>query len=61
MGGLGEHYYELHVDRRSDAGADEATLRRVSLIKKLQERAHFSQDEHPDPPPWAPERVLENC
>ena len=46
MAGVGEFYYELRVARRGDAAADEATLRRVTFIKKLQERAHFSQDEH---------------
>ena len=46
MAGGGEFYYELRVARRGDAAADEATLRRVTFIKKLQERAHFSQDEH---------------
>ena len=46
MTGVGEHYYELRVARRGDAAADEATLRRVTFIKKLRERAHFSQDEH---------------
>ena len=45
MAGLGEHYYELCVARRGDAAADEATLRRVRFIKKLQERALFFQDE----------------
>ena len=46
MARLDENYYELRVARRGDAAADEATLRRVTFIKKLQERAHFSQDEH---------------
>ena len=46
MAGLGEHYYELHAGRRGHAAADEAMLRAVTFIKKLQERAHFSQDEH---------------
>ena len=46
MAGVGEHYYELRVARRGDAAADEALLRRVTFIKKLRERAHFSQDEH---------------
>ena len=46
MAGVGEYYYELRVARRGDAAADEATLRRVSCIKKLQERVHFSQDGH---------------
>ena len=45
MAGDGEFYYELRVARRGDAAADEATLRRVTFIKKLQERALFSQDE----------------
>ena len=45
MAGVGEFYYELRVARRGDAAADEALLRRVA-IKKLRERAHFSQDEH---------------
>ena len=36
MAGVGEFYYELRVARRGDAAADEATLRRVSFIKKLQ-------------------------
>ena len=46
MVGVGEHYYELHAGRRGHAAADEAMLRAVTFIKKLQERAHFSQDEH---------------
>ena len=45
MAALGEHYYELRVARRGDAAADEATLRRVTFIKKLQERVLFFQDE----------------
>ena len=45
MAGVGEFYYELRVARRGDAAADEATLRRVTFIKKLQERALFFQDE----------------
>ena len=45
MAGVGEFYYELRVARRGDAAADEATLRRVTFIKKLQERVHFFQDE----------------
>ena len=45
MAGVGEFYYELRVARRGDAAADEATLRRVPFIKKLQERALFFQDE----------------
>ena len=45
MAGVGELYYELRVARRGDAAADEATLRRVTFIKKLQERALFFQDE----------------
>ena len=45
MAGGGEFYYELRVARRGDAAADEATLRRVTFIKKLQERALFFQDE----------------
>ena len=42
----GEFYYELRVAQRGHAAADEAMLRAVTFIKKLQERAHFSQDEH---------------
>ena len=42
MAGVGEFYYELRVARRGDAAADEATLRRVTFIKKLRERAYFS-------------------
>ena len=45
MAGVGEFYYELRVARRGDAAADEATLRRVTFIKKLQERARLFQDE----------------
>ena len=45
MAGVGEFYYELRVARRGDAAADEATLRSVTFIKKLQERALFFQDE----------------
>ena len=45
MAGVGEYYYELRVARRGDAAADEATLRRVKFIQKLQERALFFQDE----------------
>ena len=45
MAGDGEHDYELRVARRGDAVADEATLRRVKCIQKLQERALFFQDE----------------
>ena len=45
MAGVGEFYYELRVARRGDAAADEATLRRESFIKKLQERALFFQGE----------------
>ena len=45
MAGLGEHYYELRVARRGHAAADEAMLRAVTFIRKLRERAHFSQDE----------------
>ena len=45
MAAVGEHYHELRVARRGDAAADEATLRRVTFIKKLQERALFFQDE----------------
>ena len=41
MAGVGEFYYELRVARRGDAAADEATLRHVTFIKKLQERALF--------------------
>ena len=46
MTGVGEHYYELHAGRRGHAAADEAMLRAVTFIRKLGERAHFSQDEH---------------
>ena len=46
MAGVGEHYYELHAGRRGHAAADEAMLRAVTFIRKLGERAHFSQDEH---------------
>ena len=45
MAGVGEFYYELRVARRGDVAADEPTLRRVTCIKKLQERALFFQDE----------------
>ena len=45
MAGVGEHYYELHAGRRGHAAADEAMLRAVTFIRKLGERAHFS-DEH---------------
>ena len=45
MAGVGEHYYELHAGRRGHAAADEAILRGVTFIRKLGERAHFSQDE----------------
>ena len=45
MAAVGEFYYELRVARRGDAAADEATLRRVTFIKKLQERVLFFQDE----------------
>ena len=45
MAALGEHCYEQRVARRGDAAADEATLRRVNFIQKLQERALFFQDE----------------
>ena len=41
MAAVGEFYYELRVARRGDAAADEATLRRVTFIKKLQERSSF--------------------
>ena len=44
MAGLGEHYYELYAAWRGQA--DEAMLRAVTFIRKLGERAHFSQDEH---------------
>ena len=47
MAGVGEFYYELRVARRGDAAADEASLRRVPFIKKLQERALFF-GRHPD-------------
>ena len=46
MAGLGEHLYELCVVRRGDAATDEAMLRAVPFLRKLGERAHFSQDEH---------------
>ena len=46
MVGVGEHYYELHAARRGQAAADEAMLRAVTFIRKLGERAHFSQTEH---------------
>ena len=46
MAGVGDFYYEIHAGRRGHAAADEAMLRAVTFIKKLQERAHFSQDEH---------------
>ena len=46
MAGVGEHYYALHAGRRGHAAADEAMLRAVTFIRKLGERAHFSQDEH---------------
>ena len=45
MAGVGEHYYELHAGRRGNAAADEAMLRAVPFLRKLGERAHFSQDE----------------
>ena len=45
MAGVGEFYYELRVARRGNAAADEAMLRAVPFIRKLGERAHFSQDE----------------
>ena len=45
MAGVGEFYYELHAGRRGNAAADEAMLRAVPFIRKLGERAHFSQDE----------------
>ena len=45
MAGVGEFYYELHAGRRGNAAADEAMLRAVTFIRKLGERAHFSQDE----------------
>ena len=45
MAGVGEHYYVLHAWRRGNAAADEAMLRAVPFIRKLGERAHFSQDE----------------
>ena len=45
MAGNGEFYYELRVARRGDAAADEALLRRVTFIKKLQEHVLFFQDE----------------
>ena len=43
MAGVGEHYYELHAGRRGHAAADEAMLRAVTFIRKLGERAHFSE------------------
>ena len=43
---MGKHYYELHAGRRGHAAADEAMLRAVTFIRKLGQRAHFSQDEH---------------
>ena len=46
MAGVGEFYYEIHAGRRGHAAADEAMLRAVTFIRKLGERAHFSQDEH---------------
>ena len=46
MAGVGEHYYVLHAGRRGNAAADEAMLRAVPFLRKLGERAHFSQDEH---------------
>ena len=46
MTGVGEFYYELHVARRGDAAEDEAMLRAAPFLRKLGERAHFSQDEH---------------
>ena len=45
MAGVGEFYYEIHAGRRCHAAADEAMLRAVTFIRKLGERAHFSQDE----------------
>ena len=45
MAGGGEFYYELRVARRGNAAADEAMLRAVPFIRKINERAHFSQDE----------------
>ena len=45
MAGVGEFYYEIHAGRRGHAAADEAMLRAVTFIRKLGERAHFSQDE----------------
>ena len=45
MAGVGEHYYELHAGRRGHAAAGEAMLRAVTFIRKLGERAHFSQGE----------------
>ena len=46
MAGVGEFYYALRVARRGHAAADEAMLRAVTFIRKLGERAHFSQDEN---------------
>ena len=45
MAGVGEFYYELRVARRGNTAADEAMLRAVPFLRKLGERAHFSQDE----------------
>ena len=44
LAGVGEYYHELHAGRRGNAAADEAMLRAVPFIRKLGERAHFSQD-----------------
>ena len=45
MAGVGELYYELHAERRGHAAADEAMLRAVTFIRKLGERAHFSDEQ----------------
>ena len=45
MAGVGEFYYELRVARRGNTAADEAMLRAVPFLRKLGERAHFSQGE----------------
>ena len=45
MAGVGEFYHKLRVARRGNAAADEAMLRAVPFLRKIGERAHFSQDE----------------
>ena len=57
MAGVGEFHYE-RVARRGNAAADEAMLRAVPFIRKLGERAHFSQDEQGTP--VILERVTQN-